>query len=362
MDLQTLITLIVGIVLLILGAEAMVRGASRLAIGLGISPLLVGLTVVAFSTGSPELAVGIRSALAGQADIALGNVVGSNILNVLLVLGASAVIIPLSVNPKIVRVDVPIMVGASLLVLLFSLDGSILPLEGAVLFLGMILYTLFAIVQSRRESSTGRAEYEEEFGTAPSRRARDIAISIALVIAGLVLLVLGAQWMVDGATAIARALGVSELIIGLTVVAIGTSLPEIVTSIIAAARGQRDIAVGNVVGSNIFNLFAVLGLTACVAPGGVNVAASALRFDMPVMLAVAVACFPVFINHARIERWEGALFLGYYVAYTFYLILDAAHPEALRLYSGVMITFTLSLCMLTLFVIGRNYLRRKPQR
>lgn len=361
MELLTLILLVAGIVLLILGAEAMVRGATRLAIGLGVSPLLVGLTVVAFSTGSPELAVGIQSALAGQADIALGNVVGSNILNVLLVLGASAVIIPLSVHPKIVRVDVPIMVGASLLVLLFSLDGNIAPLEGAALFAGMLLYTGFAIVQSRRESRAAQAEYEEEFGAPRSQRARDIAGSVALVLIGLVMLVIGARWMVDGATAIARALGVSELIIGLTVVAIGTSLPEIVTSIIAAARGQRDIAVGNVVGSNIFNLFAVLGVTAIVAPGGVNVAASALRFDLPVMFAVAVACFPVFINHARIERWEGALFLGYYVAYTFYLVLDAIHPESLRLYGGVMIAFTLSLSVVTLLVIVRNRLRRRAR-
>lgn len=361
MDLLTFILLVAGIVLLILGAEAMVRGATRLAIGLGVSPLLVGLTVVAFSTGSPELAVGIQSALAGQADIALGNVVGSNILNVLVVLGASAVIIPLSVHPKIVRVDVPIMVGASLLVLLFSLDGNIAPLEGAALFAGMLLYTGFAIVQSRHESHLVQEEYEAEFGTPRSQRARDIAGSVALVLVGLVMLVMGARWMVDGATAIARALGVSELIIGLTVVSIGTSLPEIVTSIIAAARGQRDIAVGNVVGSNIFNLFAVLGLTSLVAPGGVNVAASALRFDLPVMLAVAVACLPVFFYRARIERWEGALFLGYYVAYTFYLILDAAHPEALRLYSGVMIAFTLSLSVVTLFAIVRNRLRRRSR-
>jgi cation:H+ antiporter len=355
----TFVLLIAGIVLLILGAEAMVRGATRLAIGLGVSPLLVGLTVVAFSTGSPELAVGIQSALAGSADIALGNVVGSNILNVLLVLGASALIIPLSVHPKIVRVDVPIMVGASLLVLLFSLDGNIAPLEGALMFAGMLLYTGFAVLQSRRESRAAQKEYEAEFSAPRSNRLRDLAGSIALVVIGLVLLVIGSGWMVDGATAIARALGVSELIIGLTVVAIGTSLPEIVTSIVAAMRGQRDIAVGNVVGSNIFNLLAVLGLTALIAPAGVNVAASALRFDMPVMFAVAVACFPVFINHARIERWEGALFLGYYVAYTLYLVLDAIHPESLRLYSGVMIAFTLSLFAVTLFVIVRNRLRRR---
>jgi cation:H+ antiporter len=351
MDILTLALLGAGIVLLILGAEAMVRGASKLAITFGISPLVVGLTVVAFSTGSPELAVGMQSALSGQGDITLGNVVGSNILNVLLVLGASALIIPLSVDMKLIRVDVPIMIGASLLVLLLGLDGRIAPVEGAALFAGLLLYVLLTVVQSRRESRKVQDEYARKFGTPPPRSARAIAVYVGLVAAGLLLLVVGSRWMVEGAVAIARLLGISELIIGLTVVAIGTSLPEVVTSIVAATRGERDIAVGNVIGSNIFKLLAVLGVSALVSPEGVAVAPAALRFDLPVMMAVAIACLPVFIHHFRIERWEGALFLGYYVAYTLYLVLDAYSPEALRTYGAVMALFVIPLTALTLAVV-----------
>jgi cation:H+ antiporter len=343
--------LIAGLALLIVGAEILVRGASRLAAAFGISPLVIGLTVVAFGTSSPELAVSVQSAFAGQADIALGNVVGSNIFNVLFILGISALIIPLVVAQQLVRLDVPIMIGVSVLVYLFGLNGQINRLEGALLFGGIIAYTVFLIRQSRKENKEVQDEYAQEFGAGKPRSATQYLLNLVLVVAGLALLILGARWLVDSAVTLAQALGLSELIIGLTIVAAGTSMPEVATSIVAAVRGERDIAVGNVVGSNIFNLLAVLGLTSLVAPNGVPVPEAALALDLPVMTAVAFACLPIFFTGYRVARWEGAVFLGYYAAYVLYLILDATQHDALPLYSTVMLLFVVPLTALTLVVL-----------
>jgi cation:H+ antiporter len=343
--------LIAGLVLLIAGAEILVRGASRLASAAGISPLVIGLTVVAFGTSSPELAVSVQSAFAGQADIALGNVVGSNIFNILFILGISAAIIPLVVAQQLVRLDVPIMIGVSLLVYLFGLDGQIGRLEGLLLFAGIVTYTVFLIRQSRKENKEVQEEYAREYGDRQPHGARHTIVNLLLVVGGLALLILGARWLVDSAVSLAQALGLSELIIGLTIVAAGTSMPEVATSIVAAMRGERDIAVGNVVGSNLFNLMAVLGLTSLVAPNGVPVAAPALAFDLPVMIAVALACLPIFFTGFRVARWEGWLFLVYYASYVLYLILDATQHDALPLFSSVMLLFVVPLTALTLLVL-----------
>lgn len=348
---MTVLTLVVGLVLLIVGAEILVRGASRLATAFGISPLVVGLTVVAFGTSSPELAVSVQSAFAGQADIALGNVVGSNIFNVLFILGISAAITPLVVAQQLVRLDVPLVIGFSVLVYLLGLNGQINRLEGALLFAGIVTYTVFLIRQSRKESQAIQEEYAQEFGDGRRRGATQHIVNIALAVVGLALLILGARWLVDSAVSLAQALGLSELIIGLTIIAAGTSMPEVATSIVAAVRGERDIAVGNVVGSNIFNLLAVLGLTSLVAPDGVPVAAPALAFDLPVMIAVAFACLPIFFTGYRVARWEGWLFLGYYVAYVLYLVLAATQHDALPLFSTVMMFFVVPLTALTLIVL-----------
>jgi cation:H+ antiporter len=343
-----MVLFVLGGVLLVLGAELLVRGASRLAVAAGITPLVVGLTVVAFGTSAPEMAVTVGSAYAGQAEVALGNVVGSNIFNVLFILGVSALIAPLVVAQQLVRLDVPLLIGASVAALLMALDGRIGRIDGAMLFAGVIAYTVFLIRQSRRESAAVSDEYAEAFGepVASSGPARDIV----LVLVGLGLLVRGAQWLVDAAVSSATALGVSELVIGLTIVAVGTSLPEVATSVLATIRGERDIAVGNVIGSCIFNLLAVLGLGSIVAPDGVPVPDGALTFDIPVMIAVAIAALPIFFTGYTIARWEAAVFLGYYVAYTGYLVLDAAgHDLADRL--GVAIVwFVLPLTVLTLTV------------
>ena len=353
MSATTLLLFLAGIVLLILGADLLVRGASRIALALGVSPLVVGLTVVAFGTSAPESAVSVKAALAGQADIAYGNVVGSNVFNVLFILGLSALVAPLLVDRQLMRRDVPVMIGASLLLPALALDGRIGRLDGALLFAGILAYTVYSVLQSRKEAADRRAA-EPETKPEPTGPA---AVNVLLVLGGLAMLVLGARWLVDGAVEFARALGVSELVIGLTIVAAGTSLPEVATSVLAAWRGQREIAVGNVVGSNIFNVLCVLGLAGLVAPTGVPVAAQALAFDTPVMIAVSVACLPIFFTGHVIARWEGALFLFFYIAYAAFLVLDATASPALPALRASMVFFVLPLTALTLAVLAARAFR-----
>jgi len=347
---------IVGLIFLIIGAEALVRGASRLAAVLGISPLVIGLTVVAFGTSSPELAVGIKSALSGQASIALGNVIGSNIFNVLFILGLSALIVPLFVSQQLVRLDVPLMIALSVIVLIFSLDENFSRADGIMLVVGLVIYVWFLINQGRRETIAVKEEYAEEFKTERHVKGNSIK-NIGLVLGGLVLLVLGSRWLVDSAVSFAKYLGVSELVVGLTIVAAGTSLPEVVTSVIAAIRGERDIAVGNVVGSNIFNIMGVLGFASIVAPTGIEVSTAVIGFDIPVMIAVALACLPIFFTGGVISRQEGALLLGYYVAYTLYLVLAASHHDTLPGFSAVMLYFFIPLTVVTIIIIALREIR-----
>lgn len=342
---------IAGLVALVLGAELLVRGASRLALSLGISPLVVGLTIVAIGTSSPEVAVSVGAALDGQTDIAVGNVVGSNIFNVLLILGVSALIIPLVVNTQIVRQEVPIMIGASLLLLTFGLDGRIGRLEALVLLALLVVYVAFLVIQSRREQQAVAlaAAGDVPAGTVGAG-TRNLPLQLVLIVGGLGLLVLGSNWLVDASIAMAQAMGVSDLVIGLTIVAAGTSMPEVATSIMAAIRKERDIAIGNVVGSNIFNILGCLGLAGVVSSTGLPLAPSVLNFDLWVMLAVAFACLPVFLTGRTIARWEGAVFVFYYIAYVAYLILAAQEHDALGAYSGVMLGFVVPITVVTLVV------------
>lgn len=359
MDIWTLVLFVIGLGLLVIGAEALVRGASRLAAAVGVSPLVIGLTVVAYGTSAPELAVSVQSAYAGQADIALGNVVGSNIFNVLFILGAAALITPLIVHGQLIRRDVPLMIGVSILLFLMGVDGRIGRIDGLLLFSGVVIYTIWSIIQSRRESRAVQAEFAQEFGASPPEGPKAVVTQLGYIAAGLVMLVLGSNWLVDGAVALAQAFGVSQLVVGLTIVAAGTSLPEVATSIVASFRGERDIAVGNVVGSNIFNILSVLGLAAAVSPSGITVAPAAVSFDIPVMLAVAVVCLPIFFTGGMIARWEGLLFLGYYAAYTLYLILSATGSEALPEFRTIMIFGVIPLTMLTLLISLTQTLRGK---
>jgi cation:H+ antiporter len=346
----TLLLFVAGLAALVVGSELLVRGASKLALSLGISPLVVGLTVVAFGTSSPEMAVSVQGALAGATDIAIGNVVGSNIFNVLFILGLCAAIVPLAVSDQIIRQEVPIMIGASLLLAGMTLDGGIARGEAALLFGLLIAYTVFLIVQSRRASAAARPAGEPASPAAPSwdDRAR---VQLALVAAGLVLLVLGSEWLVSAAVQFARVLGLSEVVIGLTIVAAGTSTPEVAASLMALRRGERDIAVGNVVGSNVFNILGVLGAAGLVAPEALGLPVSVLRFDLPAMVMVAIACLPVFFSNCRIGRWEGVMFLAYYAAYVAWLVLDAAGHDALGDYRTVMLYVVLPLTAVTVAVL-----------
>ena len=348
---------IIGLVFLIIGAEALVRGASRLASYIGISPLVVGLTVVAFGTSSPELAVSIKAAFSDQANIALGNVVGSNIFNVLFILGISAIIIPLQVSQKLVRFDVPLMVVVSIVLLLLALDGMLSRIDGILLFAGLLAYIWFLISQSRKENKQIKEEYNNEFGIAEHAK-RAWAQNLAFIVVGLVLLVIGSRWLVESAVAFAQYMGVSELVVGLTIVAAGTSLPEVVTSIIAAIRGERDIAVGNVVGSNLFNIMGVLGLSSIIAPSGIAVTSGLVSLDIPLMIVVAFACLPIFFTGGVISRQEGVLFLGYYIAYTAYLVLAASVHESLAIFSSTMFYFAIPLTLITLLIIALHERRR----
>lgn len=348
-----LLLFVAGLAGLIAGAEALVRGASKLALAFGISPLVVGLTIVAFGTSSPELAVSVGAALDGRTELALGNVVGSNIFNVLFILGLSAVITPLVVNLQLIRQEVPIMIGAALLLLVLALDGRIGGFDGLLLAGSMAAYTVFLIVQSRRAHAAAADEFTAELQ--PSRPGgwdSRLPVQLLLMAGGLALLVLGSNALVTASVSFARALGVSDVIIGLTIVAAGTSMPEVATSVMAAIKGERDIAVGNVVGSNTFNLLGCLGLSSLAAGDvGLTVPPAVLSFDLWVMIATSLACLPVFMTGREIARWEGAVFLGYYIAYVTYLILAAQQHEALGWFSGAMMGFVVPLTVITLVVV-----------
>ena len=360
MDIITFAILFGGLVLLVVGAELLVNGASKVAGILGIPPLIIGLTIVAYGTSAPEMSVSVMSSFSGRADIAVGNAVGSNIFNTLLILGLSSLVAPLVVAKQIIRSDVPIVIGVSVLLLVFGLDGTLSRVDGIILFTGAVIYTLSLIYQSRRQMSNNNDdEFAQEYGFDGNKSALVWLKYIAFIVGGSILLVLGSQWLVDSATTIARSLGVSDLLIGLTIVSMGTSLPELATSVMASIRGERDIAVGNVLGSNIFNILAVLGMAGMLSPNGVAVSEAAIEFNIPVAIAVSFACLPIFASGNRIDRWEGLLFTFYYIAYTVYLILDATNNESLPIYTIVMLGFVIPLTVLTLAIVAVR--TRKPR-
>ncbi|WP_304455634.1 calcium/sodium antiporter [Nocardiopsis sp. YSL2] len=347
------LALVAGFVLLVAGGESLVRGAGSLARTLGMSSLVVGLTVVSFTTSAPELAVSTDAALSGYPGLAVGNVVGSNIANILLVLGAAALFVPLAVNSQVVRADIPVMALLSVAVLLMALDGNLGRVEGALLLAALAVYVTVTVLVSRRRAKDGTAagRVDSAVPVHGTTRARSVMADVVLVVLGTALLVAGARLLVYGASAIATALGVSDLLIGLTVVAIGTSLPELVTCVVAVLRGERDMAVGNIVGSNVFNIGAVLGLTALISPEGIAVASAALRFDLPIMVAVSLVLLPIALTKLDVARWEGALLVGFYAAYIIYLVVEATEHEALEPFSTAMLWFVIPLTVLWLLLV-----------
>ena len=304
MSLLPLGAVALGVTVLVLGADWLVRGASRLALAAGVSAVVIGLTVVAFGTSAPELAVSVGAALSGSGAIAFGNAVGSNVFNVLAILGVSALFGGLVVHQRIVRIDVPLLIVLTAGVWWLTADRLLSVGEGVDLLMGIVAYTAFSYLLGRREEPDVAAEYVEAFGEDVVSVRRQWPAAVGLVVAGLVGLVAGAQLLVWGATELAVALGVSDLIIGLTVVAVGTSLPELATSVTAARRGERDIAVGNVVGSNLFNLLAVLGAGA-IAGGGIAVPDAVVTNDIPVSLLVALVALPALAFGLVLQWWKG---------------------------------------------------------
>lgn len=309
---STTLWFILGLIALIWGAEVLVRSSSKLAASLGVSKLVIGLTVVAFGTSAPELAVGIEAGIMNEPDILMGNVIGSNLTNTLLILGLASLIMPLQVHKNLIRFDLPVMIASTVILILLSLNNIITFWECVLLFVCLFVY-LFALVRFSGKSQMT----EEEITEAGSPWASGL-----LSIVGLAMLIAGARWMVESATIFAQMAGVSELVIGLTIVAIGTSLPEIVTSILAAVRGEKDLAVGSIVGSNILNILSVIGISGLFI-SGIPVQDSLLRVEYNVLLAVSILCFPIFFTGRRIKRIEGAIFLTCYILYLFYLYLGS---------------------------------------
>lgn len=307
------ILIIGGLVLLYFGAEGLVKGSSALALKLGLTPLVVGLTVVAYGTSMPELVVSIKSALAGQSGIAVGNVVGSNIFNIAVILGLAAVIFPIKASFQLIRLDVPIMIGATVLVMVFFRDGALARWEAGVLFTGILAYTVGSLIYAKK---TVTPEVEDEFAESVGRSDSPLWRDVVFVLAGLGLLVFGSRFLVEGAVGMARTWGVAEAVIGLTIVAAGTSTPELAATIVAAIKKEPDIALGGIIGSNIYNLLCILGATGLIAPivtGGVA------WTDMFVMLGLAVMLLPILWTGLVVKRWEGVVFLAIYGGFLGYL-------------------------------------------
>lgn len=339
---------VIGLVCLLGGAQLLVSSSSGLATRFGVPSIFIGITVVAFATSAPEVAVSLDAIFTGKSSLALGNVLGSNIANILLILGISSVIAPIKIKDRIIWLDIPVMILASVVVYLLSLDQALEPVDGGILLLLFAGFMTFQIAQAGRERNADKVQ-----------EATDVPKSITrqtiLFFAGLGILVLGAHFLVQSAIEIARFWGLSELVIGLTIVAIGTSLPEIATSVLAAWNKEADLSIGNVIGSNIFNIFLVLGITALFSSGGIEVRSAALALDFPFMIAVSIACLPIFFTGHNIARWEGALFLGYYAAYMVYLFMDSTQHELLPLFNNVMVLFVAPITVVTLLVLAYRY-------
>ncbi len=321
--------LLLGLIVLVAGAELIVRGGSRVAGHLGIRPIVVGLTVVSIGTSTPELAVGIGAAVQDAGPLAVGNIVGTNIVNVLLILGMSALLQPLAIERRTLRFDLPLMTVSALALLMMAIDGTLTRQEGAVLVFSALVYTALLVTWSRQESRQVRAEYRNEYGIPVARRsAGEVAYAALMLVGGIAVVVLGSDWLVMGAVDLARMLGVSEALIGLTIVAVGTSSPELVTTIVGTLKGDRDIAIGNLLGSSIYNVLAILGITCLVPPAGLAVGPNLVGIDIPVMVAVTILAIPVFVSGRRVTRAEGLLFVTAYVVYVMYLLLTRVAPNA----------------------------------
>jgi cation:H+ antiporter len=305
--------IIASLVLLYFGAEGLVRGSASLALRFGLTPLVVGLTVVAMGTSMPEVMVSVKATLAGRGDLAVGNVVGSNLFNIGVILGLTALLSPMKVQFQLIKIDLPIMVAVSLAMVAILWDGSVGRVEGAALFGGLIIYIVGNIWLARR---TATKEVENEFAEGVPARSGSVFLDGLFILGGLGILVIGARLLTDNSVALARSFGVTEAVIGLTIVAAGTSVPELAASIVAAMKKEPDIALGNVIGSNIFNILGILGIASMVAP---LTAPDISRFDLWTMVAIAAALIPILWTGLRVTRTEGAMLFAAYCGYVYFL-------------------------------------------
>lgn len=352
----TALYFLLGLACLLGGAHLLVQSSSKLAFRFGIPAIIIGVTVVAFATSAPEVAVSLNAVLDGRAGIAIGNVVGSNITNILLILGVSALITPIVIQRRIIRIDVPIMIGASVLTYLLCLDGRLQIFDGVILlaaFSGFIGFQLWQFKQ-------GQSKVDPEDPILDGSQSISTPKQSVLLVIGLGLLVLGSHWLVESSITVARLWGLSELVIGLTIIAIGTSLPEVATSMVAAWRNEADLSVGNVLGSNVFNMLLVLGICAVFSSNGLVVSNAAVALDFPFMIGVSIACLPIFFAGHIITRWNGAVFLIYYVAYLLFLFLDSTQHRFLPLFSNIMALFVVPITLLTIsIVVYRSWKREQ---
>lgn len=322
------VVFVAGLVIITVGADFVLRSASRLAAMLGVKPILIGLTVVSIGTSMPELAVGLTAVKEGMGPMAVGNIAGTNILNIMFILGLSAAIRPLKIYLQSIRLDVPVMIGTSIVLILISLDGILRRWEGLVLLLGALAYLLVLVRTSLKAPPAVKKEFAEEFSKTVLIKKQFSPKLLAvfngvLLLVGMALTILGADLLVTGAVSIAKAIGVSDAVIGLTIVAIGTSAPELATTLVATIKDDRDVAIGNLIGSSITNILVILGLT-CVVAGNINVGNDILMIDLPLSALVAIVCYPVFRSDRMVSRVEGSLFVTCYLLYLAYLLFFRA--------------------------------------
>jgi cation:H+ antiporter len=308
-----------GLAALVVGAEVMVRGGAKVASRFGISPIVIGLTVVSIGTSVPELAVGVVAAVEDNGALAVGNIAGTNVVNLLLVLGLSALLLPLALEMRTLRFELPVMAGAAVLLWLLAIDGVLSRIDGLVLTIGAVVYTVAVTRAARREGQDAAAEFTEAYPD--SKASERTALHVGMTLAGMAIIVVGAERLVDAAVGMARQFGVSDALIGLTVVAIGTSAPELATTIVSTLRGERDIAIGNLLGSSIYNILLILGITCLVPAHGLALPPELVRIDIPIMVAVALVCIPIFISGRRVSRVEGGVMVAAYLAYLAFLLM-----------------------------------------
>lgn len=349
-----------GLVGLLVGGHFVVDGASKLGQRFGLTPTVIGLTIVAGGTSAPELAVVFQSIAVDDTELAIGSIIGSNIANILLVLGLVGCLGAVQVTNRVVRIDIPIMIAASVAFLLMSLDGKLSRPEGMILFAGVVGFVTWTLRAAPKASPIlvgGDTQTStDNFVASPSGSSVGISpnglpLVLVRLAGGVAVLAFASRFVVSGAEGIATSLGVPELIVGLTIVALGTSAPEIVTTVIAALQGRRDLAVGNAVGSNIFNILLVLGLTTTLAPDGIDIGTDAIQLDLPILVASAIACLPIVFWDNTLDRWEGGVFVAYYLAYLTFLVLDATGHRASDPFALVMLGFVIPLTLITVAVM-----------